>query len=213
MTTDVRTVSTPHGDARLHTDRSRHPVASLVLGHGARGGVDSPDLVALARALPGLGISVYRIEQPWHVAGRKIAPRPEVLDAGTIASVNGIRARTPMVIGGRSAGARVACRLAKQLGAVGCLALSFPLQPPVKQDKPGKTRLPELLGAGVPVFVVQGERDAFGGPHAFPDTIDLTVVPSADHGFKVPRSAALTQDETHALVVEAVVEWITSRIG
>ncbi len=213
MTTDIRTVSTPHGDARLHTDRSRHPVASLVLGHGARRGVDSPDLVALARALPGLGISVYRIEQPWHVAGRKIAPRPEVLDAGTIASFNGIRARTPMVIGGRSAGARVACRLAKQLGAVGCLALSFPLQPPGKQDEPGKTRLPELLGAGVPVFVVQGERDAFGGPDEFPDTVDLTVVPSADHGLKVPRGAALTQDETHALVVEAVVEWITARVG
>lgn len=213
MTTSVRTIPTPYGEARLHTDRSRHPAASLVLGHGAGRGVDSPDLVALARALPGLGISVYRIEQPWHVAGRKVAPRPQVLDAGTIACVNGIRARTPMVLGGRSAGARVACRLAKQLGAVGCLALSFPLQPPGKPGRPVKTRLPELLGAGVPVFVVQGERDAFGGPDAFPETVDLTLVPDADHGLKVPRRAALTQDETHALVVEAVVEWITARVG
>lgn len=213
MTTDVRTISTPYGDACLHTDRSRHPAASLVLSHGAGRGVDSPDLVALARALPGLGVSVYRIEQPWHVAGRRVAPRPEVLDAATIACVNGIRARTPMVLGGRSAGARVACRLAKQLGAVGCLALSFPLQPPGKPGKPGKSRLPELLGAGVPVFVVQGERDAFGGPDAFPERVELTVVPDADHGLKVPRRAALTQDETHALIVEAVVEWVTARIG
>jgi predicted alpha/beta-hydrolase family hydrolase len=213
VTTSVRTISTAYGDARLHTDRSRHPAASLVLGHGAGAGVDSADLLALARALPGLGISVYRVEQPWHVAGRKVAHRPEVLDAATIACVNGIRARTPMVLGGRSAGARVACRLARQLGAVGCLALSFPLHPPGKPDMPGNTRLPELLGARVPVFVVQGERDAFGGPDAFPESVELTVVPEADHGLKVPRRAALTQDETHALVVEAVVEWVTARVG
>ena len=213
MTTSVRTISTPYGDARLHTDRSRHPVASLVLGHGAGRGVESADLVALARALPGLGISVYRIEQPWHVAGKKVASRPEMLDVGTIACVNGIRARTPMVLGGRSAGARVACRLAKQLGAVGCLAMSFPLQPPRRSGRPAKSRLPELLGAGVPVFVVQGERDAFGGPDAFPESVELTVVPGADHSLRVPRRAALTQDETHALVVEAVVEWVTARVG
>lgn len=210
MTTRVRTIATPHGDARLHTDRSRHPVATLVLGHGAGRGEDSPDLVALARALPGQGISVFRIEQPWHVAGKRVAARPQVLDAVTVACVNGIRARTPMVLGGRSAGARVACRLAEPLGGVGCLALAFPLNPP---GRPESTRLPELLGARVPTFVVQGERDRFGGPEAFPDRFELTGIPDADHGFKVPKSAALSQEETLDLLVEAVVEWVTARVA
>lgn len=209
MTTQVRVIATEHGDARLHTDRSRHPVATLVLGHGAGRGEDSPDLEALASALPRQGITVFRIEQPWHVAGKSVA-RPAVLDAVTVACVNAIRARTPLVLGGRSAGARVACRLASSLGAVGCLALAFPLHPP---GKPEKTRLPELLGAGVPTFVVQGERDAFGGPDAFPDATELTVIPDADHGFKVPKRAALTQEETFDVVVEAVVEWVTARVA
>ncbi|MBA3233773.1 MAG: hydrolase [Propionibacteriales bacterium] len=210
MTTQVRTIATPHGDARLHTDRSRHPAATLVLNHGAGRGEDSPDLVALAQSLPGQGISVFRIEQPWHVAGMRVAARPPVLDAVTVACVNGIRARTPMVLGGRSAGARVACRLASSLGAVGCLALAFPLHPP---RKPQSTRLPELLGANVATFVVQGERDAFGGPESFPEGLELTAIPEADHGFKVPTRAALSQEETLALVVEAVVEWVTARVG
>jgi len=210
VTTAVRTISTPHGDARLHTDRSRHPIAALVLGHGAGRGADSPDLVALAKALPGQGITVFRVEQPWHVAGKRVASRPEVLDEATIACVNAIRVRTPLILGGRSAGARVASRLAVSLGAVGCLLLAFPLHPP---GKPEKSRLPELLGAGVPTLVVQGERDAFGGPDAFPESIELTAMPDADHAFKVPKRAALSQEETHALLVEAVVEWLTARVA
>ena len=79
--TDVSVVSTPHGDARLFKDRSRSPIATLLLGHGAGGGVDSRDLQALAEGLPRNGISVVRVEQPWHVAGKKIAPRPQVLPA------------------------------------------------------------------------------------------------------------------------------------
>jgi len=211
VTTTVRTISTPHGDARLHTDRSRHPVAALALGHGAGRGQDSPDLVALAKALPGQGITVFRVEQPWHVAGKRVASRPEVLDEATVACLNAIRVRTPLVLGGRSAGARVACRLAVPMGAVGCLLLAFPLHPP--GSTPDKTRLPELLASGVPTFVVQGERDAFGGPEAFPEHVELTVIPDADHGFKVPKRAALSQEETHALLVEAVVEWVTARVA
>ncbi len=210
MTTQVRTISTPYGDARLHTDRSRHPVATLVLGHGAGRGEDSADLLALARALPGQGISVFRIEQPWHVAGKKVASRAPVLDAVTVACVNAIRARTPMVLGGRSAGARVACRLAESLGGVGCLALAFPLHPPWK---PGSTRLPELLEARVPTFVVQGERDTFGGPDAFPESLELTAIPDADHEFTVRTGATLSQEETLDLLVEAVVEWVTARVA
>lgn len=193
----------------MHSDRSRHPLAALVLGHGAGRGTDSPDLVALATALPRQGVSVFRIEQPWHVAGKSVGGRPQLLDEATVACVNAIRVRTPMVLGGRSAGARVACRLARELGAVGCLALSFPLHPP---GKPESSRLPELVGAGVPTLVVQGERDAFGGPDEFPPEFDLTVVPDADHGFGVPKRALLSRDETMALIVEAVVEWVTARV-
>jgi predicted alpha/beta-hydrolase family hydrolase len=193
----------------LYTDRARRPAATVVLGHGAGGGVESRDLVALAQALPRQGISVVRIEQPWRVAGKKAAPRPEALDEATIACVNAIRVRTPIVLGGRSAGARVACRLARSLGAVGCVALAFPLHPP---GRPERSRLPELEGVGLPTFVVQGERDAFGGPDEFPERIELTAIPQADHSFKVPKGAELTQDETLGLIVEAVIEWIGVRI-
>jgi predicted alpha/beta-hydrolase family hydrolase len=207
--TSIRIVPTPHGDCRLHTDRARRPTATLVLGHGAGGGVEARDLVALAQALPRQGISVVRVEQPWRVAGKRGAARPEVLDAATTSAVNAIRVRTPIVLGGRSTGARAACRLAFSLGAVGALALAFPLHPP---GRPDKTRLPELREVGLPVFVVQGERDAFGGPEAFPEDIELTAIPAADHGFKVPRDAELSQDETLGLIVEAVVEWINARV-
>jgi predicted alpha/beta-hydrolase family hydrolase len=210
VTTSVRAISTPVGDARLHTDRSRHPVAALALGHGAGKGEDSRDLQALATALPAQGISVFRIEQPWHVAGKKVAARPDALDAATIACVNAIRVRTPLVIGGRSAGARVACRLAQSLGAVGCVALAFPLHPP---GRPDATRLPELTAAAVPTLVIQGERDAFGRPDDFPPGVDVAAVPDADHGFAVPKRAELTQDETLALIVETVVEWVTARVA
>ncbi len=210
MTTQVRTIATTQGAARIHADRSRHPVATLVLGHGAGKGVQARDLVALADALPRQGISVFRLEQPWRVAGKAVAARPDKLDEATTACLNAIRVRTPIVLGGRSAGARVACRLARPLGAVGCLALAFPLRPPGTADS---TRLPELEAVGLPTFVIQGERDAFGGPDAFPASVDLTVVPDADHGFAVPKRAALSQDETLAVIVEAVIEWVTARVA
>lgn len=207
---DVRTIATPYGDARLHADRARRPVAALALGHGAGKGVDAPDLEALADALPRQHISVFRIEQPWHVAGKKVAAAPGVLDIATVACVNAIRVRSPIVLGGRSAGARVACRLASRLGAVGCLALAFPLHPP---GRPDSSRLAELRLAGVPTLVVQGERDTFGLPDEFPDDLDLTPVPAADHSFRVPARAELTQEQALAVVVEAVVEWVTARVS
>lgn len=165
--------------------------------------------MALAQALPRQDISVVRVEQPWRVAGKKAAPRPQALDEATISCINAIRVRTPIVLGGRSAGARVACRLARSMGALGCLALAFPLHPP---GRPEQSRLPELEGVGLPTFVVQGERDPFGGPEEFPEWVELTGIPQADHGFKVPKSAELTQDETLGLIVEAVIEWIGARI-
>jgi len=203
--TDVQLVRTPYGDARLHRDRSRHPVATLLLGHGAGGGVDSADLEALAAELPRQGISVVRVEQSWWVAGRKIAPRPEVLDACFVAAANALRVRTPLVVGGRSAGARSAARTARELGASGYVALSFPLHPP---GHPERSRLDELEAVTVPTLVVQGERDAFGRPEEFPPDRELTVVPGADHGLKVPKRGPVTAEVAMGIVVEAVLEFV-----
>ncbi len=202
---DVSVVPTPHGDARLHRDRSRHPIATLLLGHGAGGGVDARDLVAIAKELPRNGISVVRVEQPWRVAGKKIAPRPQLLDEAFVAAANALRVRTPLVVGGRSAGARSAARTARELGASGFLALSFPLHPP---GRPEKSRLAELQAVAVPTLVVQGERDAFGAPEEFPTDRELTVVPGADHGFRVPARGLVSPEEAMAIIVEAVLEWV-----
>ena len=203
--TDVRTVATPHGDARLHTDRARSPIATLLLNHGAGGGVDAPDLVALARDLPREGITVLRLEQPWRVAGRRVAPAGKVLDECLVGVADRLRPRTPLVLGGRSAGARSACRSAHHLGASGVLALSFPLHPP---GRPGTTRVEELTAVSVPVLVVQGERDPFGRPDEFPPGPPVVVVPGGDHGLAVPKRGVLSQADVWGLVVEAALEFI-----
>jgi uncharacterized protein len=203
--TEVRSVATPHGEARLHVDRSRKSLLTLALGHGAGGGVDAIDLECLAAGLPRHGVTVVRVEQPWRVAGRKVATPPAQLDAGFIAALGALRLRTPLVVGGRSAGARSACRTAAVLEAVGVLALSFPLHPP---GRPEKSRLDELTAVTLPTLVVQGETDPFGRPAEFPPTTDLAVVPDGDHSLKVPRRGALNQEEALALVLEATLEWL-----
>jgi uncharacterized protein len=206
---EVSVVATPHGDARLVKDRSRHPVATLLLGHGAGGGPESRDLAALAAVLPRNGISVVRVDQPWHVAGRRIAPRPAVLDECFVAAADKLRVRTPLVVGGRSAGARSAARTASRLGASGLLALAFPLHPP---GRPERSRLEELEAVDLPTLVVQGERDAFGSPEEFPPDLDLTVIPGADHGFKVPKRGEVSQDDALGIIVEATLEWIVREV-
>jgi len=202
---EVAVVATPYGEGRIVRDRSKHPLATLLLGHGAGGGVESADLAALARALPRQGISVVRVEQPWRVAGRRVAPRPEVLDACFVAAANTMRVRTPLVVGGRSAGARSAARTARELGASGLVALAFPLHPP---GRPERSRLEELSAVTLPTLVVQGERDVFGRPEEFPPDVELTVVPGADHGFAVPRRGPVSAEEALAVVVEAVLEFV-----
>ncbi|WP_325050362.1 alpha/beta hydrolase family protein [Nocardioides terrigena] len=212
ITPTVRSVETPHGEGRLHVRRAHRPIATLLLSHGAGGGVEARDLVALAAALPAQGISVLLLEQPWRVAGRRIATPPASLDAGLRAAAAAARSRTPLVVGGRSAGARSAARCASSLGAVGCLALSFPLHPP---GRPEKSRADELAGAGVPVLVVQGERDPMGRPEEFPadlPDLDMAVVPAADHGLKVPARAPLSQDEAMEIVVESTLEWLVREV-
>lgn len=190
--------------------RARRPIATLALGHGAGGGIEAGDLAALAARLPRQDINVFLIEQPWRRAGKKVAPAPKLLDEAWIATIGQLRIRTPLVLGGRSAGARVACRTANSLGGSGVLALSFPLHPP---GKPEKTRVDELRGTRLPTFVIQGEKDPFGTPEEFPPLTEMAVVPDADHSFKVPKRAELTQQESFDLLVEATLEWITRTIA
>ena len=118
MSTERR-VLTPQGEARLVTDRARRPLATLLLSHGAGAGIETRDLAALARHLPRQGITVVRLEQPWRVAGRRLATAPATLDEALVAASDTLRVRTPLVVGGRSAGARSAARCARHLGARG----------------------------------------------------------------------------------------------
>lgn len=203
----VDTVPTPGGDARIVTSTAPEPELTLVLGHGAGGGVEARDLVVLAKDLPSRGVTVVRVEQPWRVEGRKVAGPPPTLDRAWLAVLEALDINGPLVAGGRSAGARVACRTATEVGAVGCVALAFPLHPP---GRPETSRLDELVGAGVPTLVVQGERDAFGAAETFPRKRSRYVVrgiPAADHSFRVP--ASMNQAGTLELVSRAVGDWLT----
>jgi predicted alpha/beta-hydrolase family hydrolase len=203
----VRSIETPAGEARVDVRRATESWLTLVLGHGAGGGIDARDLAALASALPDQGVTVIRVEQPWHVAGRRVATAPPTLDLAWLAVLSALAVTGPLVVGGRSAGARVACRTAQALGAAGALALAFPLHPP---GRPEKSRLGELTGAGVPTLVLQGDRDAFGGPGDFPadGPFQMCRVPFADHSLRVPAAAPLTQREALDLVVEASARWL-----
>jgi hypothetical protein len=197
----IRVVATPRGPARLHLS-GRGP-GVLVLGHGAGGGPDAPDLVAATAAGLDAGLRVVRVEQPWRVAGRRIAAAPPHLDAAWLAVVRTLRPRGPLVLGGRSAGARVACRTAEELGATGVLALAFPLVPPGRNV----SRLEELMAPSVPRLVVQGSRDAFGVPSAMPG-LRVEVVEGADHAFAVRRRDGRTPDEVLSQVRDVVRDWL-----
>ena len=125
----TRSVDTPHGEARLETFRARTPFVTLLLSHGAGGGTGARDLQALAGELPGQGANVVLLEQPWRLAGRKVATPPPTLDDALVAAARSLRFRTPLVVGGRSAGARSGARSASGLGAVGCLCPVVPAAP------------------------------------------------------------------------------------
>jgi len=159
-------LATPHGPARAHLDLQAQAPGALVLGHGAGGGVAAPDLTAAARAATSLGWSVVLVEQHYRVAGRRSPAPAAQLDAAWTAVVDRLRqhelAGLPLVAGGRSSGARVACRTSAATGVVGVLCLAFPLQPPGRPNAP--SRQPELAAVRVPVLVVQGDRDPFGLP-------------------------------------------------
>ncbi|WP_174257754.1 alpha/beta family hydrolase [Phytoactinopolyspora alkaliphila] len=205
--TEKKAVATPTGPAKLWMDEAPEPRLRLLLGHGAGGGPEARDLAALARELPEHGVSVLRFEQPWRIAGKKIAPRPALLDEAWLAIP--VPADLPLVVGGRSSGARVACRTATAMGASGVVALAFPLHPP---GKPEKSRLDELTGAGVPTLVVQGERDSFGRPAEFgAGPFTLASIAHADHGMAVPK--ANNQADALSAMVGAVREFVLRFAG
>jgi len=197
---EVVEAPTSLGPARLHVWTPPGPRGRLVLGHGAGGGITAPDLTEIRAAVVAAGWQVVLVEQPWRVAGKRVAPAPARLDLGwtealaALPRTSGSGPEPPLVLGGRSAGARVACRTALGLGATAVCCLAFPLHPP---GRPDRSRAPELAGAGVPVFVVQGTKDAFGGPDditalALPEVAVVEV--AGDHSLArpvaVPRAVA-----------------------
>ncbi|WP_460768254.1 alpha/beta hydrolase family protein [Mariniluteicoccus flavus] len=217
MTHAVIDLSTPLGPARLYADVPAEPSAVLVLGHGAGGGVDAPDLVALT-ALADRGVAVCRFEQPWRTAGKKVAPAPPRLDEGwapAMAYAAERWPRLPVFVGGRSAGARVACRWAAAHPVAGVVALSFPLHPP---GRPDRSRAPELLGARPRVLVLQGERDPFGTPPEFVDalgdrddpSVRLVVVPDCAHALSPPRRGPLGEADVARLIVAEVEGFVAA---
>jgi len=166
-------LDTPQGPARAHLHPVDSPAGLLVLGHGAGGGVGSPDLVGATDAAREAGLSVALVEQPYRVAGRRSPSPAGQLDAAWISVIAQLpREGLPLFVGGRSAGARVACRTAAEVGAAAVLCLAFPLHPP---GKPEKSRLEELDAVEVPTLVVQGERDPFGLPPAGPNRTVVTI--------------------------------------
>jgi uncharacterized protein len=193
-------IPTPHGPARAHLHAVEDPVAALVLGHGAAGGVAARDLAAATEVAGSVGVDVALVEQPYRVAGRRSPAPARQLDAAWVAVVEHLRAGPlaglPLVAGGRSSCARVACRTAAETGANAVLCLAFPLNAPRRGAATPASRLPELEAVTVPVLVVQGSSDRFGMP---PAAGDRTVV-------EVPGDHRLTTDLD--AVRAAVREWL-----
>jgi predicted alpha/beta-hydrolase family hydrolase len=210
MTTTQLTVATPRGEALVALDRGRRRAGALLaLGHGAAGDVDAVDLVAVRDAAVRADLAVARVTQPYRVGGRRPpppargAPPPPppaapVLDEAWLAAVAAVRSRfagdTALIVGGRSSGARVACRTARVLGATGVLALAFPLHPP---GRPEMTRSGEL-DPGLPTLVINGDRDPFGVP-APEGRIQVVVLPGERHELK----------KNPAAVASAAMAWLT----
>jgi predicted alpha/beta-hydrolase family hydrolase len=195
-------IDTPHGPAAAELHHPEEPRAALVLGHGAGGGLAAPDLVAAKQVALSEGLSVALVEQPYRVAGRRSAAPAHQLDTAWTAVVRHLAAKElkglPLVTGGRSAGARVACRTAEATGAVAVLCLAFPLQPARRRatGKQAPSRLDELDAVRVPMLVVQGEKDQFGVP---PPGAQREVA-------VVPGNHSLRSDVV--AVADAIREWL-----
>lgn len=203
----VRSIETPHGPARVtvHSPPAARggreaPSGLLVLGHGAGGGIGAPDLQAATATALAARLTVALVEQPYRVAGRRSAAPALQLDGAWTAAVAQLQGSSdvvptpnPLICGGRSSGARVACRTAVSLGAAAVLCLAFPLLAPARRGSGERpSRLPELEAVpdGIPVLVVQGKSDRFGTPPRSSGRIVVTV--QGDHGLKSDLGAVQT---------------------
>lgn len=214
-------VETAQGPGRLLVDAAAEPRALLLLGHGAGGGPQAADLATLARRLPARAVTVIRFEQPWRLAGRKVAVAPPKLDEAWLAAARYLVAQPwaglPLWLGGRSSGARVACRTATALDARGVVCLAFPLHLP---ERPERSRAAELLAPTVPRLVLQGSRDAFGSAAdvalavAGSDAeVRVVELPGGDHSFRLPARAAFGPADLRRLLVEEVSQFVLGSPG
>ncbi len=189
-------VETPDGPARVHVLTRRGARGVVIVGHGAGGGLWSVDIEACTNALALDGWAVALVEQPWLVAGRRVAGPPKTLDAAWVPVVQALRRRGGelagvtglLVLGGRSAGARVACRTAERLGADAVLCLSFPLHPPGRPDRLRSPELALVADAGRPIAAIQGEHDPFGTPRELTAYLDRVYAVPGTHS--IPRQSA-----------------------
>jgi predicted alpha/beta-hydrolase family hydrolase len=213
-------VPTPLGPGRWHIDAADAPAATLLLGHGAGGGVAAMDLDLLARKLPKEGFTVMRFEQPWRLAGRKVAAPPPQLDIAWRAGADALAAdgllTDALFFGGRSAGARVACRTASDYPVAGVVCLAFPLHLP---GRPDKSRAAELLTPTVPRLVLQGSKDSFGTTDeiraaAGTDAgVILVELPGADHSYRLAKVADFTAADLRTRLLDTVRGFIAVRAG
>ena len=221
MASMVETVDTPQGPGRLFVDLAEQPSSLLVLGHGAGGGVGAADLELLARSLPALATTVVRFEQPWRTAGRTVGAPPPKLDDAWRAALGWLMeqewaARHPLLVGGRSAGARVACRTASDTNPAAIVCLAFPLHLP---GRPEKSRAAELLTPTAPRLVVQGSKDSFGTPAEIraaigtAEGVHVVELPGADHSYRIAKSSAFTPADLRSTLVAEVSRFIGAVAG
>jgi uncharacterized protein len=221
MASMVETVDTPQGPGRLFVDLAEQPSSLLVLGHGAGGGVSAADLELLARSLPALATTVVRFEQPWRTAGRTVGAPPPKLDDAWRAALGWLMeqewaARHPLLVGGRSAGARVACRTASDTNPAAIVCLAFPLHLP---GRPEKSRAAELLAPTAPRLVLQGSKDSFGTPAEIraaigtAEGVHVVELPGADHAYRIAKSSAFTPADLRSTLVAEVSRFIGAVAG
>ena len=220
MGSTVIAVDTPQGPGRWYVDPAEQPRSLLVLGHGAGGGVGAADLELLATSLPALGTTVVRFEQPWRTAGRTAGAAPPKLDEAWRAALGWLVAQEwaqhPLLVGGRSAGARVACRTASETNPAAIVCLAFPLHLP---GRPEKSRIAELLAPSAPRLVLQGSKDSFGTPQEIrtaigtAEGIKLVELPGADHSYRIGRSSDFTAADLRVTVVTEVSRFVAAVAG
>ena len=178
------------------------------------------DLELLAQRLPERGVTVLRFEQPWRTAGRKVGVPPAKLDEAWLAAIGWLVDQSwtprPLFLGGRSAGARVACRTADRFDVAGIVCLAFPLHLP---GQPAKSRAHELLTPRAPRLVLQGTNDSFGRPEEIRAAIgdhpgiSLVELPGADHGYRTPKASPFSPADLRATLVSQVGAFVEGRVA